>query len=61
MTFTNLLPAKNRDEFREWLIKNHQSEKDSLFFEIIVASHIKANFSSNSLNLDALSKLLQCF
>lgn len=28
MTFTNFLPAKNRDEFREWLIKNHQSEKE---------------------------------
>ncbi len=28
MTFTNLLPAKNRDEFREWLIKNHQTEKE---------------------------------
>lgn len=28
MTFTNLLPAKNRNEFREWLIKNHQSEKE---------------------------------
>ena len=28
MTFTNLLPAKNRSEFREWLIKNHQSEKE---------------------------------
>ncbi len=28
MTFTNLLPAKNRDEFHEWLIKNHQSEKE---------------------------------
>lgn len=28
MTFTNLLTAKNRGEFREWLIKNHQSEKE---------------------------------
>ena len=61
MTFKNLLPAKNRDEFREWLSKNHQSEKDSLFFEIIGNSHIKANFSSNPLNLTALSKLLQYF
>lgn len=28
MTFENLLPAKTRDEFREWLIKNHQTEKE---------------------------------
>ena len=28
MTFTNLLSVKNRGEFREWLIKNHQTEKE---------------------------------
>ncbi len=28
MDFTNLLDAKNRHELREWLIKNHDKEKE---------------------------------
>lgn len=28
MDFVNLLPAKNRDELRQWLIENHNTEKE---------------------------------
>jgi hypothetical protein len=28
MEIKNLIDAKNRDEFREWLLKNHETEKE---------------------------------
>ena len=28
MDFKNLLPAKNRDELRQWLMKNHRKESE---------------------------------
>ncbi len=28
MEFTNLLDAKNRHELREWIINNHNKEKE---------------------------------
>ena len=28
MDFKNLLPAKNRDELRLWLMKNHRKESE---------------------------------
>ena len=28
MNFKNLLPAKNRDELRQWLLENHDKEAE---------------------------------
>lgn len=28
MDFKNLLPAKNRDELRQWLLENHNKESE---------------------------------
>lgn len=28
MNFKNLLPAKNRDELRQWLLENHNKEDE---------------------------------